>query len=299
MTRACFDSYGSQTGNGPTPPRLKRISPEIDNPTWEYLREVSSVQGAAIQLTLESMHLFNSAVADRPGVQYSCMITAAAPPPHAFQRSDFLSPHKAVAMLAFWVLYAMSSRASKAYPYTAMEPSELNLNKFSAPFEITPSSNDGIVPCQSQGYGKVLDIVLGDHLDIVGQFYGADGEPYADWLPCGANFGEAEFRNAWARIADEIAATEAQGAPRPTSVESSPRRPKPRPADAASKQHQRQVARPRKRIRSPPTDLQPPGSLGGDERSQTRLSIPRLAVPPCSCRAPQPIGIGYVYIQTQ
>lgn len=183
---------------------LKRIGKEANDPIWDFLRELSNDQGAAIQLTMESMHLFNAAVADRPGTQYSSLITVAPPPPRSFRRADFLSPVKAVSMGAFWALYRIAASVSKQYPYTALDIEALNLNDHSAPIEITKASNDGIVPCQSQAYGKVLDVVLCDHLDVVGQFPGAGGDSHADWLPCGAGFGEDQFRRAWSLVAREI-----------------------------------------------------------------------------------------------
>ncbi|MCA9694504.1 MAG: hypothetical protein KC636_33310 [Myxococcales bacterium] len=186
---------------------LSQLSVKTNDPTWDLLREMSNDTGAAIQLTVESMHLFNAAVADRQDVRYSSLITAA-PEPTRFRLSEFWSPINAIKKLAFRVLYLMSSRVSKSYPYTATEPSDLNIEDMASPIEITKQSNDGIVPCQSQAYGRVLDIVLGDHLDIVGQFPDAGGDPHADWLPCGAHFGEAHFRAAWAKIADEILAAE-------------------------------------------------------------------------------------------
>ncbi|WP_437791669.1 esterase/lipase family protein [Sorangium sp. So ce693] len=183
---------------------LKRIGKTSDDPVWEFLHELSSDQGATIQLTMEAMHLFNAAVADRPGTQYSSLITVAPTPPGSFRRADFLSPVKAASALVFWVLYRIAASVSKQYPYTALDIEALKLSEHSAPVSITIASNDGIVPCQSQAYGKVLDIVLGDHLDVVGQFPGSGGDAHADWLPCGANFGEEQFCRAWSRVAEEI-----------------------------------------------------------------------------------------------
>lgn len=185
---------------------LKRIGRDADDPIWAFLRELSSDQGGAIQLTMESMHLFNAAVADRPGTQYSSVISVA-PPPRSFplRRADFLSPVRAVSVFAFWALYRMASAVPDQYPCTALDVETLNLNERSAPITITKTSNDGVVPCQSQAYGKVLDIVLGDHLDVVGQFPGSGGDSHADWLPCGAGFGEDEFQRLWSKVAQEIA----------------------------------------------------------------------------------------------
>ncbi|MEO5725532.1 MAG: hypothetical protein ABI134_30460 [Byssovorax sp.] len=185
---------------------LKRIGTDPADPLWEFLREISSDQGAAIQVTMESMHLFNAAVADRSGTAYSSIISVA-PPPGSFplRRADLSSPVRAASVFAFWALYRMASVVPDQYPCTALDIETLNLTEHSAHLQITRTSNDGIVPCQSQAYGKVLDIVSGDHLDVVGQFPGSGGDSHADWLPCGAGFGEEEFSKLWSRVAREIA----------------------------------------------------------------------------------------------
>jgi hypothetical protein len=112
--------------------------------------------------------------------------------------------------VAYWALYGIARRASRQYPYTAMDIEQMNWSGFSSPLPITKTSSDGVVPCQSQAYGKILDVVLGDHLDVVGQFPNAGGDPHADWLPSGANFDEARFRHVWSQVAQEIADAEAQ-----------------------------------------------------------------------------------------
>ncbi len=38
------------------------------------------------------------------------------------------------------------------------------------PYPLDSRSNDGIVPTLNQIHGRVIDIVVADHLDIVGQF---------------------------------------------------------------------------------------------------------------------------------
>jgi hypothetical protein len=91
-----------------------------------------------------------------------------------------------------------------------MDIEQMNWSGFSSPLPITKTSSDGVVPCQSQAYGKILDVVLGDHLDVVGQFPNAGGDPHADWLPSGAGFDEARFRHVWSQVAQEIVDAEAQ-----------------------------------------------------------------------------------------
>lgn len=185
---------------------LKRVGKDSDDLMFKFLSELSNDQGASIQLTMEAMHLFNAAVADRPGTQYSSIICVAPPPSSfPFRPADFFSPVRTVSIFAFWALYRITSAVPRQYPCTALDIETLNLNEHSAPLEITRTSNDGVVPCQSQAYGKVLDIVLGDHLDVVGHFPGSGGDRHADWLPSGAGFDEERFRRVWSLVAREIA----------------------------------------------------------------------------------------------
>jgi hypothetical protein len=183
---------------------LRRITLRPDDPLWEFLTEMRQDQGAGLQLTMESLHLFNAAVADRPGTRYSCVIAIAPPPAYRFPRAKSITAVKLASHAVFWTLYGIASRASSQYPYTAMDIEQMNWSGFSSPIPITRSSSDGVVPCQSQAYGKILDVVLGDHLDVVGQFPNAGGDPHADWLPCGAAFDESRFRHVWSLVAQEI-----------------------------------------------------------------------------------------------
>jgi triacylglycerol lipase len=189
---------------------LRRITLRSDDPLWEFLTEMRQDQGAGLQLTMESLHLFNAAVADRPGTRYSCVIAIAPPPEYRFPRGETMTAVKLASHAVFWTLYGIARRASSQYPYTAMDIEQMNWSGFSSPIPITRTSSDGVVPCQSQAYGRILDVVLGDHLDVVGQFPNAGGDPHADWLPCGACFDESRFRHVWSLVAQEIADAQSQ-----------------------------------------------------------------------------------------
>jgi triacylglycerol lipase len=181
---------------------LDRLTAHPDDPMWRFLREVASDQGAIIQLTPESMHLFNAAVADRPGTRYSSLVTAAPRPPWRYWRPGYLSVSRASMASLFLLLQTIAGQAHHHYPYP--QSSVEKLMSFDPGVKIDQRTNDGIVPTQSQAYGEVLDVVVADHLDVVGQFHGASDDPHADWLPSGSQFDEPRFLRAWGRIADEI-----------------------------------------------------------------------------------------------
>jgi hypothetical protein len=169
------------------------------------------------------MDLFNAAVVDSPGIRYASIVTSAPPPPWELLSRDLLSVARAILAGSFTLLYAIASREHRHYRYP--HPGEAVLEAFAdgLPFPLTPRSNDGIVPAFSQVYGAVLDVVVADHLDIVGQFR-RPGVPYSDWLPSGSCFDAAAFDRAWDAVAVHIAgaadepasdATAAAGGERP------------------------------------------------------------------------------------
>ena len=185
---------------------LRRVITDPDDPLWAFLREVAADQGAIIQLTPESMHLFNAAVTDRPDVRYGSLVAAAPPPPSRYSTRDLLSLSRAARMGVFTLLYFIAGRAHSHYPYPGRTIEELD--EICCGLTIDDRSNDGIVPSLSQAYGDILDVVVADHLDVIGQFPGASDDPYSDWLPSGAEFDEERFQGVWDRVAGAIAAAE-------------------------------------------------------------------------------------------
>ncbi len=181
---------------------LSRVSRDPDDPMWEFLREVAADQGAIIQLTPESMNLFNAAVIDRERVRYASVVTAAPSPLTTVALSSFIAPAKLTMYAAFALLYALASREHRHYPYPHPGEGVLSGTDDELGFEITRRSNDGVVPALSQIYGQVLDTVASDHLDVVGQY--DTGERHTDWLPSGSDFHRQRFERVWGRVADWI-----------------------------------------------------------------------------------------------
>lgn len=80
------------------------------------------------------------------------------------------------------------------------------------PAPVTGESNDGVVPVLSQVWGDCGGAVVGDHLDVVGQFQDQNaGNAYTTWLFSGSGFNEDRFRTLWSRIADVIAGVQRSG----------------------------------------------------------------------------------------
>lgn len=182
---------------------LSTVSSRKDDPFFGFLEDISEDQGAVIQLTPEGTDLFNAAVVDRPGVDYRCVL-AAAPPRGERSLERRFHPAQIALFRLFRLMYRLTSNAPTAYPYPSPTPDELLPWAEDIPFALDPKANDGVVPTLSQLYGRPITAVVGDHLDVVGQFSWQKDDVFADWLPSGSNFDEARFRRLWDKVAEAI-----------------------------------------------------------------------------------------------
>jgi len=185
---------------------LKRATDGGDE-LWTYLHEMASDQGAMVQLMPEAMHLFNASVIEDEAIRYSSLLTIAPPPPSGLRGASLLSLGRAALASAFSFLYALTAREHRHYRYPHPGEEIPMPYRSAIPFALDASSNDGFVPTLSQIHGRVIDLVVADHLDIVGQF-NRDDLSYGDWLPSGANFDWTRFESAWGAVAREIAESE-------------------------------------------------------------------------------------------
>jgi len=184
---------------------LKRLKPERGDDLWNFVGEISRDQGAMVQLTPEAMDLFNSAVSNRRHVDYVSFVSASPPPDlrsFLLRRRNLYEPFThAVYALG----YAMASREHPQYPCPEPDPGVMARIRDALPFELTPGTNDGVVPTLSQIWGRLGGMAVGDHLDVVGQFEHTSGDrKYGFWVKSGSSFSEESFRQLWAEIASVI-----------------------------------------------------------------------------------------------
>ncbi len=185
---------------------LRRVTPQRGDMFWEFIREISTDQGAMVQLTPEGMDIFNAAVPDREGVRY-VSFASAAPPPNL--RDFWIRPRNLYQPLThslYALIYWITCREHRRYPYPTLDDEALDMLQHCLRYTVNGSVNDGIVPVLSQVWGDLGGAVVGDHLDVVGQFQDPEeGAHYATWLVSGSGFDEERFRALWSRIADAIA----------------------------------------------------------------------------------------------
>jgi hypothetical protein len=205
---------------------LHRLTPSKDDPVWRFLREVAVDQGAVVQLLPEAMDLLDAVLVDRPGVAYHCVVTAAPPPPYAYRLRELATAQGLVLSALFTLLWRLTARENRAYPYPRPRGVLADLASRLG-MAVDGTTSDGVVPTLSQLHGNLLEAVVADHLDVVGQFRMEGGNPFSDWLPSASRLDQDAFDRVWDRVAGAIAgeaATRAQ--PFPGAVSASIRRPK-------------------------------------------------------------------------
>jgi len=186
---------------------LRRIRFDRRDPVWRYLGEIERDQGAVLQLTPEGIDLFDAAVADRPGIDYGCIVAAVPKPREALRAAELLDPEYVALRTLFRLLHGLTARPHPRYPYPKPNAATRRLLDRALGFKATPAVNDGIVPTLSQLHGRVLHVARADHLDVVGHYTLAGGRT-ADWLPSGAGFTPAAFEATWDAVAAAIAGRE-------------------------------------------------------------------------------------------
>jgi len=182
---------------------LKRLRKEANLPVWKYLEDIKQDQGAVLQLTPEGIALFDAAVADRPGVDYASVVAGVPPPRERFSTRAIIEPERIVLRALFRLLHGFTSRPHPHYPYPKPSAATQRRLERDLGFEVTPGTNDGVVPTLSQVHGRLLHVARADHLDVVGHY--TLSERAGDWLPSGAGFTPEGFEATWDAVADAIA----------------------------------------------------------------------------------------------
>jgi triacylglycerol esterase/lipase EstA (alpha/beta hydrolase family) len=167
-----------------------------------WLDGIRRDQGAIIQLTPESMDIFNAAVEDNPSLQYGCIVTRTPPPRPWRVAKNLRSPIGALSAAFFSTLYVGAGRASRVYPPPPPGPEVREYVENRLQRELDNSLNDGLVPTTSMIWGDVLWAGTADHLDILGHFHGDRDLSHTDWLVSGSGFREDDFDEVMDAIAD-------------------------------------------------------------------------------------------------
>jgi pimeloyl-ACP methyl ester carboxylesterase len=168
----------------------------------EWFEGIRGDKGAILQLTPESMDIFNAAVEDHPALKYGCVVTRVPTPAPIRIAAGIRSPVAALSAAFFSTLYMGASIPSTIYPapMPRREIREYIEDKIGR--DLDDSCNDGFVPTKSMVWGSVLWAGVADHLDTLGHFQGDRGTSHTDWLVSGAGFNESDFDEIMDAIAD-------------------------------------------------------------------------------------------------
>lgn len=159
-----------------------------------YIAHMRDDQGGLIQLSPESMDVFQTSVEDNPNVRYQSTASYAPDPGVLHWARSLTSPWTSPSASIFTTLYRLTALQSKMYP---CEPrgerwqADLIESFGQVP---PPGANDGVVPFRSQLWGELVWAGQGDHLDVVGHFAGTGKDTeHVDWLSSGAKFDRKRF----------------------------------------------------------------------------------------------------------
>jgi hypothetical protein len=172
---------------------LSFLGEEGQTEVREWFDGIRSDQGAIIQLTPESMDIFNAGVEDNPNVRYGSVVTRMPPPGPVRLLKNLRSPINALSAAVFSTLYVGAGRTSKVYPPPGPAPEVREYLEQKLGHEIDNTLNDGLVPTTSMIWGDVLWAGTADHLDVLGHFHGDRDSSHTDWLVSGAGFREDDF----------------------------------------------------------------------------------------------------------
>ncbi len=90
---------------------LRKIRFDRRDPTWKYLGEIERDQGAVLQLTPEGIDMFEAAVADHAGIDYSCVVAGVPKPREEFKMKALMDPEYLTLRALFRFLHAATARS--------------------------------------------------------------------------------------------------------------------------------------------------------------------------------------------
>jgi triacylglycerol lipase len=171
------------------------------NEIIQFLQAVADDRALVIQLSPDSLDLFNATTSDPDGIRYGCVLTRARAPHMHGALALYRDPYAQALYLAFSLSWLLTSRADPRYVPQLNAQQERALM---AGFGRLPTlhDNDGMCPTLSQIWGDIIHVANADHLDVVGQFGDSARQgTHVDWLPSRSGFDALEFAATWDAVA--------------------------------------------------------------------------------------------------
>jgi triacylglycerol lipase len=171
------------------------------NDIIQFLKAVADDRALVIQLSPDSLDLFNATTSDPDGIRYGSVLTRARAPHMQGALALYRDPYAQALYLAFSLSWMLTSHADPRYvPQLNAHQERALIDGFgSLP---TLRDNDGMCPTLSQIWGDVIHVANADHLDVIGQFGDhARRGTHVDWLPSRSGFDLAAFTATWDAVA--------------------------------------------------------------------------------------------------
>ena len=167
--------------------------------------EVAQDQGLLVQLTPETMDLFNALTHDRSGVRYGSVTTRAQPPGVRSTLAAGLDPSAQATHAIYRTLYRLAAQVPRARR-AQLSTGQARALRHAYGTLPTVKANDGLVPTRSQVWGHVIHAAQADHLDVISHFGDPSGTPpHFDWLATGSEFNQDKFEAVWCAVVEYIA----------------------------------------------------------------------------------------------
>lgn len=181
---------------------LREFTPERQEEVRSFLDSILKDVSLMIQLTPESMEVLNATIQPLDNVRHVSYATVSPPPIKIIDRARWREWLDPLSVALYSALYSLAAKPESGYDYhPPIEPVAFD-TKVRYPFDLDPTSNDGVVPTLSQIYGEFRGFVKADHLDVIGHYLRGPLEKQdgADWFLSGAKFALPAFNNLWSDI---------------------------------------------------------------------------------------------------
>lgn len=181
---------------------LRDFTPERRDQITTFFSQVESDQTLLIQLTPESLDLFNAMAVERDGVRRGSVVAQARPPSLGRNVEVGMNPTHQGMYALYRALWQLASTLPE-HLLPTLEPAQEDALR--ATFGRVPSArgNDAIVPTVSQVWGEIVHAAWADHLDVIGHFDDPAHEPlHVDWVRTLSGFGRPEFERMWDAVAE-------------------------------------------------------------------------------------------------
>jgi hypothetical protein len=167
------------------------------------LEQVAADQALMVQLTPEAMDVFNATTPMRPGIRYGSVVTRARRPGMRAALDAGLDPSAHATRAIYNTIYRLAAGMPAARSRRLTGEQAQALRRAYRGRIPTLKANDGVVPTQSQVWGKVIHAARADHLDIIGHFRDESRKPpHFDWLTTGSGFTREHFEAVWTDVLD-------------------------------------------------------------------------------------------------